>query len=299
MFVPMENNRNRIVGIGLIVASTAFVGLAGVFTKATSEDPWTIAGWRGFIGSILIGLYVLWRRQSKADGVPLRLGWRGWLLVTVGSLSSMCFIASLKYTYVTNVAVISATMPFMAAAMEWLILRERVKPSTMVSAAASLTGVVIIVSGGISAGDLLGNMVALLMTLGLTAYLVMVRAFRGTPVVWAAAVSAFVLFVACWFVVDPLATSMRDALLMSGFGVSFAASAILWNEGARLLPAAETSLLGTVEIPFAAFFAWLILAELPPLASILGGLIVVAAVLLHAGRDFAASYGKAAPVAVG
>ena len=87
--------------------------------------------------------------------------------------------------------------------------------------------------------------------------------------------------------------SARDLLVISGFGISFAAAVILWTEGTKLLPAAEAGLLGTAEVPFAVFFAWLILAESPPGASILGGSIVLGAVLLHAGRDLAVSYGKA------
>ena len=103
--------------MGLIVASTAFFGLAGVFTKATAQDAWTIAGWRGLVGSILIAAYVLWRRRSELEDVPLRLGWRGWSLAVVGSLTSLLFIASFKFTYVANVAMIYATVPFMAAAI--------------------------------------------------------------------------------------------------------------------------------------------------------------------------------------
>ena len=41
----------HILGVVLIVASTAFFALAGIFTKAaTMSDPWTIACWRGFVG---------------------------------------------------------------------------------------------------------------------------------------------------------------------------------------------------------------------------------------------------------
>jgi drug/metabolite transporter (DMT)-like permease len=295
----MDDAGNRVLGIGLVVASTAFFGLAGVFTKIITADPWTIASWRGLIGAILIAAYVFWRQRSKPAAGSLRLGWRGWSLAIVGALSSILFIASFKFTYVANVAVIYATVPFMAAGIEWVLLGERVRSRTMVVALVSLIGVAIIVSSGFGSGNLFGDMLALLMTAGCALYLVMIRAFRDTPAVWAAAVSAFLLFLASWFVVDPLAVSARDVIAMSGFGVSFAAAVILWTEGARLLPAAEAGLLGTAEVPFAAFFAWLILAELPPVPSIVGGSIVLAAVLLHAGRDIAASHGKVTSSAIG
>ncbi|MET0574544.1 MAG: hypothetical protein ABWZ83_01665 [Mesorhizobium sp.] len=37
----MDNSAGRVLGIGLVVASTAFFGLAGVFTKSTTAGPWT------------------------------------------------------------------------------------------------------------------------------------------------------------------------------------------------------------------------------------------------------------------
>lgn len=292
----MENTGSRVLGIGLVVASTAFFGLAGVFTKATTADPWTIAGWRGFVGAALIAAYVLWRRNGGKT--TLDLGWRGWSLAIVGAVSSILFIASFKYTYVANVAVIYATVPFMAAAIEWVAFGNRPRSRTMATAVVSLAGVAIIVSGGLGGASLFGDLLALAMTAGCALYLVMIRAFRDTPVVWAAAVSALLLFAASWFVVDPLAVSARDMIVMCAFGASFAAAVILWTEGARLLPAAEAGLLGTAEIPLAVLFAWLILAELPPVASIVGGAVILAAVLTHASRDIA-SYWKVAPEPLG
>jgi drug/metabolite transporter (DMT)-like permease len=294
----MDSDRRRLAGVAFVTASTAFFGLSGVFAKAITADTWTIAGWRGLVGSILITLYVLWRRRSQADYSPIRLGQRGWSMVIVSALSSLMFIASFKFTYVANVAVIYATAPFMAAAIERVALGERVKLQTMAMAAISLAGVAVIVSGGLGSGNLFGDMLALLMTAGCALYLVMVRAFRDTSAVWAAAVAAFLLFPASWLVVDPLAVSGPDMLVICGFGVCFAAAVILLTEGARLLPAAESGLLGSAEIPFAVLFAWLILAELPPASSIVGGAVVLAAVLLHAGRDIAA-YRKAATGSAG
>jgi drug/metabolite transporter (DMT)-like permease len=61
----MDHTGSHVLGIGLIVASTAFFGLAGVFTNAKAAGPWMIAGWRGLIGAILIAAYVFWRRGSK------------------------------------------------------------------------------------------------------------------------------------------------------------------------------------------------------------------------------------------
>ncbi|TGQ66709.1 DMT family transporter [Mesorhizobium sp. M00.F.Ca.ET.186.01.1.1] len=285
----------RSLGIVLVSASAAVFGLTGVLTKSIHADPLTITCWRGFIGSILISLYVLWRRRRSGNRQTLRLGWRGWLLAVEGALASIAFISAFKFTFVANVTVIYATSPFIAALLAYLLVREPIRLQTMLAAAASLCGVAVMVWSSFGSGNLFGDGLALLMTIGSALYMIMVRAFRDTPVVWAGAVSAMLLFALGWFVTDPLAVSARDALLLIAFGSCFALSSILWTEGARLIPAAESGLLGSAEVPFAILFAFLFLAEIPPMASLIGGVIVLAAVFAHAGRDWVAARQHAAP----
>ena len=111
----------RILGTTLVLASAAVFGLAGVLTKSIAAEPMVIVCWRGVVGGLFIGLYVWLRAQPHARYDAFRLGWRGWLLATVGALSSIAFIAAFKHTYVANVAVIYATVPFAAAILERIL----------------------------------------------------------------------------------------------------------------------------------------------------------------------------------
>ncbi len=286
---------NRRLGIVLIASSAAVFGLAGVLTKSIDADPLVITCWRGLVGGLLIGLYVAWRRRLDRAPVPLRLGWRGWLMAVVGAAASIAFIAAFKNTYVANVAIIYATAPFVAGLLGWLVLGERARTKTLLAAVLSLSGVGLIVSAGLGSGRPLGDGLALLMTFGSALYMVMIRKFRQTPVVWAGAASGFLLFALGWFVTEPLAISGRDAWLLAAFGASFAVASVLWTEGARLLPAAEAGLLGSAEVPFAILFGWLFLAELPPAASFAGGGVVLLAVFVHAAHDWHSARQPAAP----
>ena len=284
---PAGRREGHLLGILLVIASAFVFSLAGVLTKSIAADAWTIACWRGLLGGILIALYVAWLGREKPLRETFRLGWRGWLLASVGSLASLAFIFAFKLTYIANVAVIYATVPFMAAGLAWWLLRESFQWRTAVTTAFSLLGVVILVAGGLGSGKLVGDTVALIMTLGNALYMVLIRMFRDSPVILAGGVSALQLFFVGWFVVDPLAVSQQDAVLLSLFGISFALAVVLWTEGTKLIPAAEAGLLGSAEAPFAILLAWLLLAELPPLTSFIGGSIVLAAVFTHAAGDIA------------
>ena len=284
---PACRREGHLLGIVLVIASALVFSLAGVLTKSIAANAWTIACWRGLLGGMLIALYVAWLGREQPLRETFRLGWRGWLLASVGSLASLAFIFAFKLTYIANVAVIYATVPFMAAGLAWWLIRESFPRRTAVTAALSLLGVVILVAGGLGSGKLVGDTVALIMTLGNALYMVLIRVFRGSPVVLAGGVSALQLFFVGWFIIDPLAVSQQDAVLLSLFGISFALAVVLWTEGTKLIPAAEAGLLGSAETPFAILLAWLLLAELPPLASFVGGSIVLAAVFAHAAGDIA------------
>lgn len=280
----LDRHPSHALGVVLVLASAVMFSLAGVLTKMVDADSWTIVCWRGFFGAPLIAVYALWRDRVTPGEAVRRLGWRGWALATLGSLCSLAFIAAFKFTYVANVTVIYATVPFLAAGLGWLLLRERVRGTTLAAAGAALLGVAIMAAGGIGSGEILGDVLALTMSAGLALYMVLIRLFRDTSAVFAAAASAVQVFLLGWLVTDPLRASAHDLAILAAFGAAFAASIILLTEGTRLVPAAEAGLLGTAEIPFAIFIAWLVLSEMPPAASFLGGSIVIIAVVGHAGR---------------
>lgn len=285
----MQDSRDRVAGSLLVLASALMFSLSGVLTKAIAADGWVIVCWRGLIGGLAIALYVEVRRGAASRNAAFGLGWHGWLLATVGSAASITFIYSFKLTYVANVAIIYATAPFMAAALGWWLMRESVAFRTMMAAAVSIAGVGVIVSGGLGAFNLRGDLLAVLMTFGNAVYMVLIRKFSHVPVVWAGGASSLQLFVVGWFLGDPLAVSGQDVVLLVVFGLAFAIAVVLWTEGTRLIPAAQSGLLGSAETPFAILLAWMFLAELPPQVSFIGGSIVILAVVWHALLDVRAS----------
>lgn len=286
----------HLLGVMLVILSAVAFSLAGVLTKAITADAWTIVCWRGLVGGLLVVAYVAWLERGKPLRRRFHLDRRGWLLAGVGSLASLAFIFAFKHTFVANVAVIYATAPFIAAALGWLLLRERLRLQTALAATASIFGIVMVFAGSLGTANLLGDGLALAMTFGSALYMVLIRRFRDSAVVLAGGVTALQLFAASWLMTDPLAVTRADALLLGLFGLSYAAAIILWTEGTKRIPAAESGFLGTAETPFAMLLAWIVLAELPPAASLLGAGIVLAAIVVHALTDLRRARNRRAAV---
>ncbi len=276
-----RNEGAAIVGTVLVVASALAFSLSGILTKAIEADGWTIGCWRGLIGGLVVMAYVELRRGRQARAHAFRLGPKGWLLASVGSVGSLTFIYAFKFTYVANVAVIYATAPFFAAALAWWLMREAAAPRTIAAAMVSTAGVCVIVAGSLGGLSLTGDLIAVAMTILNAIYIVLIRKFADVPVVWAGGASALQLFVVGLLVSNPLDVTTRDMVLLIAFGVVFATAIILWTEGTRLVPASQSALLGAAEIPFAAVLAYLLLNELPNRAGFAGGAIILGAVLGH------------------
>lgn len=275
----------RWLGPALVLASAVLFSFSGVLTKAIDAGSWTILGWRGVIGGAGITAYVWFRRRDQPVRDVFRLGRQGWVLATVGGIGSVTFIVAFKNTFVANVSVIYATIPFVAALLERAILGEPVRRRTFNAATASILGVLVIVGGSLGSPNLDGDAVAIAMVLLNALYMVLIRTFTDTDPVLAGAASGPMLFVAGWFFADLLDVSGHDAALLIVFGLVFAGATVLWIEGTKLIPAAESGLLGSAETPIAIAMAWIILSEIPPIASIIGAAIVLVTILLHARPD--------------
>lgn len=286
---PSTDRDRRWLGPTLVLTSAVFFSCSGVLTKAITADSWTILAWRGLVGGLVVAGHVALTRRRRGAPGRMRLDRGGWVLTLVGAVGSVAFISAFKHTFVANVSVIYATIPFVAAVLERVLLGERVRRRTMGAAVASMAGIGITVGASIGLPSLTGDLLAVAMVVINALYMVLIRTFPGSDAVLAGAASGGVLFVVGWLLSDPLAVSARDASLLVVFGIAFAVATIFWIEGTRRMPAAESGLLGSAETPIAIVLAWIVLSEVPPFASVIGAAIVFVAVFWHIRPDVAMS----------
>ena len=269
------------LGLILVTASAVAWSTAGLFTRLISLDSSTMLVWRGIFGALGIAVVILAMERRNALLGFRNLGWQGWLFAALGALGMIFFITSLRHTTVAHVAVIYATVPFLAAALSWLVMRERPSSSAVAASFAALAGVVVMVGFG-AEGSLAGDLLAFGMTVAMALIMVIARRFREIPVMPAACPSALLSGLACWPIGDPLAVSGHELLLLVLFGlVNSAVGLALFTLGARLLPAIETALIGSLDAPLAPLWVWLVFNETPGASTMLGGAIVFIAVAAH------------------
>ena len=132
-----------------------------------------------------------------------------------------------------------------------------------------------IMAGLSGEGSWLGDLLAFAMTASLAVMMVISRRYQGIPVMQAACLSAFLSgLIGIPFAAD-LAVSGPDLINLALFGlVNSSVGLVLFTLGARLLPAIETGLIGSLDAPLAPIWVWLAFAETPAKATLIGGLVV-------------------------
>ena len=269
------------LGIALVVAAAIAWSTAPLFTRLLPYDSWTILFWRGlFGGGLIVALMVL--LQGRAGVRDLAgMDTNGWLVASFSTLGMIAFIPSLQLTNVSNVAIIIATGPFLAAALAWIWLREVPHLRTVLASAVALCGVIIIVGNARTGSDVLGIALACFMAVAIAAMTVMVRRHRNTSMVAAAAMSNFLgSAISIPFAHGIAAVTGFDLLILAMFGFfQVALDLTLFFLGSRLLPSGQAALISTLETPLMPFWIWVGFSEVPTLRVLAGGALVMGAVI--------------------
>jgi drug/metabolite transporter (DMT)-like permease len=278
----MDRDKHYRHGLVLVSAAALAWSSAGYFTRLIPLDAWTTSFWRGIFGGLFIALFAAaWLRRELWTAVR-SLGWPGWLIVINGTIGMIAFITSLKLTSVADVSIIYATLPFVAAGLGWLWVREQVAASTILASTVAAAGVVIMVSGTTLSGHLDGDALAFLQTLSMAIAIVAVRRYRHVSLLVAAALSNFLAALMSWPFAQPLAVGATEVANLALFGfVQMTLGLTFFTVGSRLVPAAETALISALEAPLAPVWVWLAFGERPSNTTIAGGALVMAAALGH------------------
>ena len=274
----MNNFPNENRGVLLVCLSALTFSTAGIFTKSVDATAWDVIFWRGLSGAAFTTIFLALTAGIKDE--LRRFGMPALFAAILGASGTAAFIPAFKLTSVANVSLIWATAPFVTASLAWLFIREAPTRRTMVCSLFALLGVALMVNDVSDVNDHIGNMLAFWMTLMIAAMLVLYRAWPETPTKLPAVLSSLILLpFAVWFS-EPSTVSGTEIGILVAFGLVFAAASVLLAEGARFVPSAKAALISALETPLAPLWAILILTEWPSHTTVLGGMIIVLAVVV-------------------
>jgi len=273
-------------GALLVACAAVCWSSGGLIARLVTTSPWTTSLWRSLFASLFL-VVVLWIARRRSILAQWRDGGRPVVAVAVCmALASTCFLFSLAHTSVANTLILISTGPYVAGLLGWLWLGERVAPRTWLTMGVALAGAVIMVSDSYSRGTIVGDLLALVMATSFATATVLVRRYPETPMAPASALATTLTALVALPFSEPLETGPRDLALLALFGVgNYGTGFLLFMAGARSIPAAQSALVGMLETVLGPLWVWLVLNERPGAATLMGGALILAALLANTLLD--------------
>lgn len=275
----------RSTAMAQMAMSAIIISFGGLVIRSMQEaDVWQIAFYRSLALFIAVAGVMVLRHRGAAVRQIRAIGRPGVLAGMLMAGATMAFLQSITSTTVANTLFMLSAVPFITAALAWAILGETLLKSTIVTMLAAGVGVGVMVAGGIGAGSLYGNVMGLVCACCFSGYAIFVRRNRNMELLPLMMVSSgLVMAVALSQRWDDLIIPVHDMLLCFFIGAVLSGGAnALFMIAARHLAAAELTLFTLLEIALGPLWVWLVIAETPRAATLLGGAMVITAVLVRA-----------------
>ena len=284
--MPGEKSARR-RGVLLVLVATVLWSMAGIFARLLSHlDVMTVLGWRALLGSASISVVGLieWRRGRLDD--PFAFGRLSPVVALLAMIAISAYAASVMTTTIADVMIIYATLPFVAAAIGYVVNRERVSSRTLVAAGVALAGITIMVASGLGSGRLLGQAISALMTLCFAGMVVLQRRQPGASMIAVNAIGALGSGVFGLMNSPHPPLDLYDMSVLFVFGLTTIGLAfVLFMEGAKFIPSAEAGLISLLDVVLGPVWVFLAFGENPGAATVLGGAIVLGAALWRMAPD--------------
>jgi drug/metabolite transporter (DMT)-like permease len=253
---------------------------AGLFQRELSAGVGTqLAGRAAFAVLGLLAFVTIAERGALLRSFRA-IGRSGLLVAALMAVSSGAFIVALNHTTVANVLFMQALAPVLAAVMGTFV-GEPVARRTWIAMAVAVLGVGLMV-GGPDHPSAAGVSLSLLMAVSFAAVIVITRHRREVSMVPATCLSQLLVLLFAAPFAHPGEVGGRALALLAGLGITqIGLGLIFLSLGARLIPAAEVALITLLEIVLGPLWVWIALSEQPGAATLTGGAIVLAAVLIQ------------------
>jgi drug/metabolite transporter (DMT)-like permease len=275
---------NRLRGLLLMIGAGLCWSTGGILVRSTEiANGWEIVFWRSLFMVLALGaILAVWHRGAvlrkfMAVGV--------WGVVTGAflSLTFFFFILALTMTTVANTLVTMSIMPFVAALLGWIVLKEPIASRTWIAMAAAAAGLVLMFADSIRGDGALGMFVALGVPLAFAANLIVVRHHASeVDMVPTVAIAGIISALAALPGALPFSASLHDVAVLALMGtVQLGIGCMLMTLAARDLSAAEVGLLSLLETTLGPIWVWIGIGERPTDAALIGGLFVIGALALN------------------
>ena len=185
-------------------------------------------------------------------------------------------------TTVANANFIIQTQTLFLAIFGYIFLKETISKITLASIILAISGITLMLGDSLTSGQMLGNLIAFIMPISFAVLIIIVRKYPSVDMVPLQLIAGIVAMIIGYLVAGRIDISLHDIFLgfLAGFfqvGFGF----IFITIGARTTTSATVGIIMLSESVFGPIWAFLFVSERPSIFGLIGGVIILFAVLLQ------------------
>lgn len=280
----LGNPENRL-GLALVLASAITWSFGGALKHFISTgESWTIVFWRSIWAALFLLAFMLVRKGGRGTLTLFsNMGLPGICVGACFAIASTSFIVALEHTTVANILLMQAGVPLIAALIIWVLFRERVTIPTWIAIAFVIIGVGVMVSDSFTGKvSPVGDSLSLLIAFAFASATVITRRYAHVQMVPAVCLGTVMAACVSGALMHTAMVTLSDMGILIVFGsLNLGVGLAFFVTGARLVPSALAALLGTTETVLGPTWMWLIHNEIPTIRTMIGGFIILAALISH------------------
>tara|TARA_B100000809_G_scaffold143411_1_gene140951 strand:- start:3418 stop:4278 length:861 start_codon:yes stop_codon:yes gene_type:complete len=277
------NFLNKIPGPFLVFLGACTLSFGGLIVKSfEGANLWQILFWRSVFFSIVVLFFLILNYKKNFFNSIYKIGLPGFFGGMVLSCGYAGYVFAMYNTTVANANFIIQTQTIFLAIFGYIFLKEKISKLTLASIFLAFGGIFLMLGSSLTTGQMVGNIVAFVMPISFAVLILTVRKYPSVDMIPLQLIAGIGAVIIGYLFSSKIIVSSHDILLgfVAGFfqvGLGF----IFITIGAKTTPSALVGIIMLTEAVLGPLWAWLFINETPPLVVLVGGTIVLSAVLLQ------------------
>ena len=277
------NFLNKVPGPFLVFLGACTLSFGGLIVKSfEGANLWQILFWRSVFFSIVVLFFLILNYKKNFFNSIYKIGLPGFFGGMVLSCGYVGYVFAMYNTTVANANFIIQTQTIFLAIFGYIFLKEKISKLTLASIFLAFGGIFLMLGSSLTTGQMVGNIVAFVMPISFAVLILTVRKYPSVDMIPLQLIAGIGAVIIGYLFSSKIIVSSHDILLgfVAGFfqvGLGF----IFITIGAKTTPSALVGIIMLTEAVLGPLWAWLFINETPPLVVLVGGTIVLSAVLLQ------------------
>ena len=277
------NFLNKVPGPFLVFLGACTLSFGGLIVKSfEGANLWQILFWRSVFFSLVVLFFLIVSYKKNIFNSIYRIGLPGLFGGMVLSCGYAGYVFAMYNTTVANANFIIQTQTIFLAIFGYIFLKEKISILTTISIILAFSGIFLMLGGSLTSGQMVGNIAAFIMPISFAVLILTVRKYPNVDMIPLQLIAGIGAIILGYLFSSQIMISSYDIFLgfIAGFfqvGLGF----IFITIGAKTTPSALVGIIMLTEAILGPLWAWLFINETPPLVVLVGGSIVLSAVVLQ------------------